>query len=324
MLRAFAYVRPGSLSEALTQLEVAGARAHAGGTDLLGCLRDGVFEAQTVVSLSRIDDLRGVTVTPEGGLRIGATTSIADVASHPVIRERYAALAQAASLVASPQLRSQGTIGGNLCQRPRCWYFRGDYHCTRKGGDTCYAVGGENQYHCIFGGGACVMVHPSDTAPALLALDATVRLVGPKGARVLPLEKFFVSPDQNVRRETVIEAAEVVVEVLLPRPDPALKSSYRKVRARGSWDFAMAGLALAVTFTPDKKVAAARVVLSGVAPIPWRSLNVEQAMLGQKLDARTMAKAAGAAVVGARPLAQNAYKLDMVKGIVEEALGTIA
>ena len=324
MLRTFAYVRPGSLSEALKQLEVAGARAHAGGTDLLGCLRDGVFEAQSVVSISQLNELRGVTVTPDGGLRIGALTTVAEVASHPVIQEKYAALAQAASVVASPQLRNQGTIGGNLCQRPRCWYFRGDYHCTRKGGDTCYALGGENQYHGIFGGGACVIVHPSDLAPALVAIDATVRLVGPKGARVLPLEKFFVLPDQDVRKETVLEPGELVVEVVVPRPDPAVRSSYRKVRARGSWDFAMAGLALAVSFTPDKKVAAARVVLSGVAPIPWRSLNVEQAILGQKLDAKTIAKAATAAVVGARPLAQNAYKVDLVKGIVEEALGKIA
>jgi xanthine dehydrogenase YagS FAD-binding subunit len=323
MLRTFAYVRPGSISDALKQLETTGARAHAGGTDLLGCLRDGVFEAQTVVSLSRIDDLRGVTVTPDGGLRIGATTSVADVASHPVIREKCAVLAQAASLVASPQLRNQGTIGGNLCQRPRCWYFRGDYHCTRKGGDMCYALGGENQYHCIFGGGACVIVHPSDLAPALVALDAQVRLVGPKGARVLSLEKFFVLPDQDARKETVLEPGELVLEVIVPPPDPALKSSYRKVRARGSWDFAMAGLALALAFKPDKKVAAARVVFSGIAPIPWRSLNVEQAILGQTLDAKTIAKAAAAAVVGARPLAQNAYKVDLVKGIVEEALGKI-
>jgi xanthine dehydrogenase YagS FAD-binding subunit len=188
----------------------------------------------------------------------------------------------------------------------------------------CYALGGENQYHCIFGGGACVIVHPSDLAPALVALDATVRIVGPKGARVLPLEKFFVLPDQDVHKETVLEVGELVVEAIVPVPGPGLRSSYRKVRARGSWDFAMAGLALAVAFKPDKKVEAARVVFSGIAPIPWRSLNVEQAILGQKLDAKTIAKAAGASVVGARPLAQNAYKVDMVKGIVEEALGAIA
>jgi xanthine dehydrogenase YagS FAD-binding subunit len=187
----------------------------------------------------------------------------------------------------------------------------------------CYALGGENQYHCIFGGGACVIVHPSDLAPALVALNAQVRLVGPKGARVLPLEKFFVLPEQDARKETVLESGELVLEVIVPSADPSLRSSYRKVRARGSWDFAMAGLALALTFKPDKKVAAARVVFSGIAPIPWRSLNVEQAILGQTLDAKTIAKAAAAAVVGARPLAQNAYKVDLVKGIVEEALGSL-
>jgi xanthine dehydrogenase YagS FAD-binding subunit len=202
MLRTFAYARPGSIAEALKQIEEPGARIHAGGTDLLGCLRDGVTRAQKVVSLSKIDDLRGIVVAPDGELRLGALTTIAEIAAHPVIREKFAALAQAASVVASPQLRNQGTIAGNLCQRPRCWYFRGDYECTRKGGEMCYAVGGENQYHCIFGGGACVIVHPSDMAPALIALDATVRTIGPKGARVVPLEKFYVLPEQDATRET--------------------------------------------------------------------------------------------------------------------------
>jgi xanthine dehydrogenase YagS FAD-binding subunit len=323
MLRTFAYVRPGSVSEALKQIEEPGARIHAGGTDLLGCLRDGVMQAQKVVSLSKIDDLRGIVVAPDGELRLGALTTITEIAAHPAIKEKFAALAQAASVVASPQLRNQGTIAGNLCQRPRCWYFRGDYACTRKGGDMCYAVGGENQYHCIFGGGACVIVHPSDTAPALVALDAKVRIIGPKGARIVPLEKFYVLPEQDVTRETVLERNELVLGVLVPPPAPGLKSSYRKVRARGSWDFAMAGIAMAI-FMKAGKVADARIVLSGVAPIPWRLHAVEKLIIGQKIDAKLIARAADAAIVGAKPLDQNGYKVPMVRGIVEEALGGAA
>jgi len=319
MLRTFAYVRPGSVSEALKQLEERGARIHAGGTDLLGCLRDGVFEAKKVVSLARVDELRGIAVGPDGELRLGALTTIGEIAAHPVITEKFTALAQAASLVASPQLRNQGTIGGNLCQRPRCWYFRGDYHCTRKGGDLCYAIGGENQYHAIFGGGACWIVHPSDTAPALVALDAKVRIIGPKGARVIPLEKFFVLPDEDATRETALEAGEMVLGVLVPPGAPGQQSSYRKVRARGSWDFAMGGLAMARSMKAGK-VADARIVLSGVAPAPWRLHAVEKLLIGQRIDAKLIAKAADAAVVGAKPLEHNEYKLALVRGLIEEAL----
>jgi xanthine dehydrogenase YagS FAD-binding subunit len=320
MLQSFAYVRPRSLAEAVKLAAEPGSRVHAGGSDLLGCLRDRVFDVTRVVSLGKVDELRGVSTASDGGLRVGALTTIADLAANPLVKERYPALVQAASVVASPQLRQQGTIGGNLCQRPRCWYFRGDYHCTRKGGDTCYAMEGENQYHAIFGGSACWIVHPSDMAPVLTALDAKVRLTGPKGSRVLPIEKFYVLPEDDVTKETVLEAGELLTEVVLPPAPAGMKSTYRKVRARGSWDFAMAGFALALTLKADCKVATARAVLSGVAPIPWRSLNIEQALIGQKLEAKTVAKAADAAVVGARPLAQNAYKIDLVKGVVTEVL----
>jgi len=322
MLETFGYVRPGTLAEAVRLLSAPGARAHAGGTDLVGCLRDEVFHAKAVVSLTKLEELRGIAPTADGGLRIGALTTIAEIAAHAAITAKYAALAQAASLVASPQLRNQGTIGGNLCQRPRCWYFRGDYACTRKGGEMCYAIGGENQYHAIFGGGACWIVHPSDTAPALVALDATLRLAGPKGARTVPAGKFFVLPDDNARKETVLEAGELVTDVLLPPPVAGQTSAYRKVRARGSWDFAMAGLAHA-SIVKAGKVADVRLVLSGVAPIPWRLQAVEKLVIGQKIDAKLIAKATELAVVGAKPLEQNAYKVPLVRGILEEALGKL-
>jgi len=181
MLPAFDYARPKSLTDLFKLLSNAGFRAQGGGTDLFGCLRDSVFQASGLVSLNNIKELRG-TADTGNGLRIGALTTIAEVATSPAIRNQYPALAQAAMEVASPQLRNQGTMGGNLCQKPRCWYYRGEFHCLRKGGETCFAVTGQNQYHCILGGDGCYIVHPSDTAPALIALDARVQIAGAKGA----------------------------------------------------------------------------------------------------------------------------------------------
>lgn len=319
MLPAFSYVRPKSLSQAITQLASSGARAHAGGTDLVGCLRDNVFTANRVVSLSGVDELRGIHPTADGGLRLGALTSIAEVAGNATVKERYGALALAASQVASPQLRNQGTLGGNLCQRPRCWYFRGDYHCSRKGGDTCYAIAGDSRYHAIFGGAGCYVVHPSDTAPALIALGASIRIQGARGNRLVPADAFFVGPDRDLTRETVVNAGEIVTEILLPAPRSGTKSTYRKVRARGAWDFALAGAAVALTMR-DGKIETARIVLSGVAPIPWRVAAAEQALIGHMPNAGVIAAAAEAAVLRADPMTDNTYKVALVRGVVAEAI----
>ncbi|NIR43881.1 MAG: xanthine dehydrogenase family protein subunit M [Gemmatimonadetes bacterium] len=323
MLPQFDYVRPGSLSEAIEHGATDGAILHAGGIDLLGCLRDGVFTADKLVAIAHLAELRGIDETRDGGLRIGALTTLSEIAAHPLIGERYTVLSQGAGSAASPQLRNQGTIAGNLCQRPRCWYFRGDFHCLRKGGSMCYAVAGANQYHCIFGGDRCYIVHPSDTAPALVALDARVRIVGPSGQRVVPLDSFFVPPGQDIRRETILEPGDLVVEVLLPPPGMGLRSVYRKVRARGVWDFALAGAAAALTIS-DGRVTGGRLVLSGVAPIPWRAAEAERALAGSRLDAETIRRAAQACVADARPMTHNGYKVDLVRGVVEETLRSLA
>ncbi len=322
MLSDFAYVRAGSLKEAIDQLSSKNARIHAGGTDLLGCLRDGVFTANTVVSISRIEDLRGIRPTGDGGLRIGALTTISEVAHSRLIKDTYQALAQAASEAASPQLRNQGTIGGNICQKPRCWYYRGEFHCIRKGGDTCFAYKGENQFHCIFGGDMCFIVHPSDTAPALVALEARVRTVGPGGNRIVPMEQFFVLPSEDVQKETVLEPGEIVTEILLPPPKMGVCSYYRKVRARRSWDFALAGIALAVQFN-GRIVEWARVVLSGAAPIPWRSREVEEVITGRPLKAETIKRSSDAVVKNAEPLEHNGYKIPFFRGLLEEVLSSL-
>jgi len=320
MFPNFDYVRPTSLTSAITHLSDPGAVVHAGGTDLLGCLREQIFAVKKVVSISAIGELHGVAEGADGSLRIGALTTIRTVAEHPLVRNRFSGLAQAASEVASPQLRNQGTIGGNICQKPRCWYYRGDFNCLRKGGGTCFAVDGENQFHCIFGGGGtCFIVHPSDTAPILVALKATARVAGPGGVRNVPLEKFYVLPEVDVRHETVLEPREIVAEIRIPSPAAGTRSSYRKVRARGSWDFALAGVALALRFD-GRRVADGRVVLSGAAPVPWRSAAAEQAIRGRELDAKVIADAAQAAVAGAEPLEKNGYKIALFQGVMEEEL----
>jgi xanthine dehydrogenase YagS FAD-binding subunit len=319
MLPNFAYARPGSIQEAVNQLSSSGARVFAGGTDLLGCLRDSVFDAEKVVSLSNIEDLHGIRETSDGGLRIGAMTTVAEVAASELVQGRYAGLAQAAAEVASPQLRNQGTLGGNLCQRPRCWYFRGDFHCAKKGGDQCYAVNGENHYHCIFGGSVCYIVHPSDTAPALIALGASVTIMGRGGERTVPLEEFYILPEVDHEKETVLEPGEIVTEVVLPPMGEGWRSSYRKVRERGSWDFALASVALAIR-SEGGRAREARIVLGGVAPKPWRSTTAEEALAGRRIDEGRARRVGEAAVQNAEPLDYNGYKIPLVKGLVEEAL----
>jgi xanthine dehydrogenase YagS FAD-binding subunit len=323
MMNPFSYVRAKSLPEAMKQLSSNGAVLHAGGTDLIGCLRDHVLQASTLVSISQIEELRGLSKVNGGGLRMGALTRISEIAQDPTVQKQYRGLAQAASEVASPQLRNQGTIGGNLCQKPRCWYYRGEFHCLRKGGDQCYAVGGENAFHCIFGGENCYIVHPSDTAPALAALDARLQIEGPKGRRTVPVDGFFVLPSFDPTRETVLAPGEIVTRIEIPAPPLGLRSSYRKVRARRSWDFALAGVALALVFD-GQRVAKARVFLSGAAPIPWRSKEAEAVITGQKLEADIIKKAAQVAVQRAQTMEQNAYKVPLFRAVIEEELEAMA
>jgi xanthine dehydrogenase YagS FAD-binding subunit len=323
MVPSFSYIRPDSLAEAIAYLALEGARVHAGGTDLLGCLRDRVFSVSTVVSIAGIKELKGIEATPAGGLRIGSLTTIAEVARHPVIRSKYPALSMAAAEVASPQLRNQGTIGGNLCQKPRCWYYRGEFNCLRKGGDRCYAVEGQNAYHCIFGGDNCFIVHPSDTAPALVALQANVVIAGPNGRRTVAVENFHMPPAVDYRSETVLEPAEIITEIVLPPPAEGLRSSYRKVRARRAWDFALAGVALAIVFGGEQAVDS-RLVLSGAAPVPWRCTGAEEILKGRRLNQERAAMAAAAAVQNAEPMEQNEYKIALFRGLIEQQLLAIA
>jgi xanthine dehydrogenase YagS FAD-binding subunit len=319
MMKNFGYVKAGSISEAINVLSVKGSVLHAGGTDLLGCLRDEIIPAEKVVSISGIKELRGIAARADGGLKIGALTLLADVAANSIVTEKYPVLAQAAASVGTPQIRQQGTIGGNLCQRPRCWYFRSDLQCYKKGGGSCYGINGENQYHAIFGGGPCFAVHPSDVAVALVALQAQFTITGASGSKTVKAGNFFAGPGKSLEKENVLMPGELMTGIQIPPLSGRVKSCYRKIRTRGSWDFAQTSVAAVLLFDNDK-VQAARIVLGGVAPIPWQAAAAEKLLAGKKLDNALVAAVAEASVSGANPLKNNAYKVDMVKGAIEEVL----
>ncbi len=297
-------------------------RFIAGGTDLLGEIKEGTVSPEALVSLQGARELARIEVTPEG-IRLGALVPLSEIEHSPDIAQHYAALAQAAASVATPQVRNVGTLGGNLCQRPRCWYYRSRlFDCRKKGGTICFAINGNNKYHAILGGHDCFIVHPSDMAVALVALDARAIIAGPAGTRTLPVEEFFVGPDRNMLGETALQPGEVLAQVLVPRPAPGTRSTYLKVRERQTEDFALASVALAAQVA-DGVVRGARVVLGGVAPVPWRARAAEDALLGvsvQRVDAQ---KVGEAAVSGARPLKDNHFKVGLTASLVGRAVRTL-
>jgi xanthine dehydrogenase YagS FAD-binding subunit len=323
MLPQFSYIRPATIDQAIAHLKSGDAVIHAGGTDLLGCLRERIINSREIVSISGLKDLTGIKETVDGGVVIGALTTITEISNNPMIINKYPGLAQGAAEVASPQLRNQGTLGGNLCQKPRCWYYRGEFHCLRKGGDMCFAMNGENQFHAIYGHDhICAITHPSDTAPNLVALGAAVKVVGPKGKRTIKVEDLYVLPVDDVEADTVLKQDEIITHISVPTPPAGLYSSYRKVRARRSWDFALAGVALAL-IVKNGKVSQANIILSGAAPIPWRSIEAEKVIEGKKLTPEIIDQAARAAVATATPLTKNGYKVDMFRGVLTEELSRI-
>ena len=292
--------------------------AIAGGVDTLDLLKQNIAAPRTLVDLNGLTELQGINPTPDGGLRLGAMVRLSDVAAHPVVRMRFAALAAAAGEAATPQIRHLGTVGGNLLQRPRCWYFRNpDIVCLKKGGHICYALNGLNRYHAILGGGPSFIVHPSNLAPALIAFGASVRLSGPGGERKVVLDQFFALPSVDATRENVLQAGEIVVEVIVPPPAASTQSAYLEVREKQSFDWPLVSVAAVLEIDPrSKKIHQANVVLGAVAPIPWRAREAEQALAGGMLDRARAASAADAALKDARPLSHNAYKVAIARALV--------
>jgi xanthine dehydrogenase YagS FAD-binding subunit len=322
-MRPFEYAAPAGLDETLALIGVAGARPLAGGTDLIPLIKADILAPGQLVSLRNAELPSGIAER-EGRLRLGALTTLSEIERDATLRERATALVEAAGLAATPQLRNRATIGGNLLQRPRCWYFRDSaIDCWLKGGDHCPARDGENQLHALFDVSPCVAVHPSDLAAALLALDAEVRLRGPAGERTLPIGALFAPPEDGRRRETTVEADELLLALELA-PQPGLRSSYLKAMDRKVWAFALVGVAVALRLGAGGAIEHARVVLSGVAPTPWRCPAAEQALLGQAPGEGLFGRAAEAALADARPLAHNGYKLPLAKALVRRALAALA
>jgi xanthine dehydrogenase YagS FAD-binding subunit len=327
-MRAFDYSRPTALDEAIALMGQpngdAGARPLAGGTDLLTLMKAEIVNPPQLVDIKRLPEITRAIETTADGLTLGALTTLSQIETDVTIRRSYSALAEAAELAATPQLRNMATIGGNLLQRPRCWYFRNPHlDCWLKGGADCPAREGENQLHAVLGASPCVAVHPSDPAAALLALDGTLQIRGPGGERTVPLTEFFAPPTSDRRTENLLGEDELIISVRVPAPPAGTRSTYLKAMDRKVWAFAVVGVAAALR-TVDGKIEHARLTLSGVAPIPWRAVAAERELVGQASGNDLFARVAEIAMAEAIPLSQNAYKVPLAKALIRRALASTA
>jgi xanthine dehydrogenase YagS FAD-binding subunit len=316
-MKSFEWVEPKTLDEALSLLSE-GAVVKAGGVDLMDRMKEGLEAPQRLINLRGIPGLDRIEEEPGGGLRIGPLVTLAELSEHPGVRQRFTALADAAGHAATPQIRNMATVGGNLLQRPRCWYFRqADFTCRKKGGEECLAQNGDNRYHAIFGNGVCAIVHPSAVAPALMVLGASVEVRGPQGTRTLPVEQLFVRPDQDVKREHALGERELITALRLPAT--TARTAYTKQGEKESFDWPVAEVAVALEMD-GRKVRKASVVLGAAAPVPWRASAAEAALTGRELDAATVQAAAKAALQGANPMTRNAYKLSIFEAVVRRTV----
>jgi xanthine dehydrogenase YagS FAD-binding subunit len=323
-MNRFELARATSVAEARAlAAEKPGSALKAGGIDLLDHLKEHLVEPPRLVDLKRVPGLDQVHAEADGSLRIGALTTLARVAAHPAVKKTHPALARACGEAASPQIRNVATIGGNLLQRPRCWYYRLEsYKCVKKGGEVCFAVAGENRYHVLFGGGPAYPPHPSNAAVPLVAYGATFVLDGEKGPRSVPAAEFFVLPEKDPTRENVLQPGELLTEIRVPAA-AGWKSAYHEIRERAAFDWPLVAAAIALEIAGGV-VKDARVVLGQVATIPWRSAPAEKALVGQPLNAGTADTAGRAAVEGAQPMSQNGYKVDLVQTLVRRMVASLA
>jgi xanthine dehydrogenase YagS FAD-binding subunit len=330
-LKAFAYLNATNEKEAVAALSTLGGQTSgqtaarsghqpsqvpmAGGMDLLGLMKDYIVSPDRVVSIKALDQ---TIVAGDGGLRIGAAVKIADLAEHAAARKMYPALATAAEGVGTPQIRNMGTVGGNIMQRPRCWYFRNEeFNCLKKGGSRCFAVEGENQFHAIFGEGPCHIVHPSSLAVPVIAYGGRFRVVGPNGAREIDAGEFFQMPNANLYGENVLQPNEIITHVMLPAPGQ--RSASYEVRFKQSHDWPLAAASVNLVMA-GATVKSARIVMGAVAPIPWRVQAAERLLIGKAITEALAVEAANAALAGARPMSENKYKIQIARTAVKRAI----
>lgn len=322
VMPAFDLLQPSSTADAQRLLAQNGDQAWviAGGMDSFDWLKDRIKKPQVLVDLSGIDELRGVRVTGDG-IEIGAMTTLTEIANHPEIKKNYSVLAEAVSVVASPQIRNQGTLGGNVSQDVRCWYYRGGWPCYRAGGDICYADTpvGRNREHAIFGGDRCIAVHPSDSVPALIALDAKFVVQGSKGERVIDAEDFYIGPTDDITRINVLKPGDLLTAIRIPSTFAGARFYFEKVRDRNVWDFPLMNVASAMKLSGNN-IDQVRIAVNAVSPRPMRLKNVEDAVRGKPATADTGEMAGSLAVEGAKPLQFNAYKIPLMRNLVKRSI----
>jgi xanthine dehydrogenase YagS FAD-binding subunit len=323
VMPAFELFQPASIDDAvaLIQRHRRSVWVLAGGLDSFDWLKDRNKRADVVVDLSGIEALRGIKALPDGGVEIGASTTLTEIANHSAIKEKFKLLSDAAGLVASPQIRNQGTLGGNVSQDTRCWYYRSGWTCYRAGGNICYAdtPTSINREHALFDANRCVAVNPSDTAPALVALDAQMVIRNADGERVVPAEQFFIGPAIDITRMTVLEPGDLLTAIRIPATWAGAKFYFEKVRDRQVWDFPLVNVASALKVSGGN-IQQARIVVNAVAAHPMRLHNVEAAVAGKPQNEETASMAGEMAIAGAEPLAHNGYKIPLMRNLVKRAL----
>jgi xanthine dehydrogenase YagS FAD-binding subunit len=318
----FLYQRALSTDDAARRLAEPGAVPLGGGTDLLVSITEEIAQPDILVDLRDTPDGDGGKIRPldDGGLLIDATVSIAAIARHPFVRAQFPALAEACMAVGTPALRNMGTLGGNLCQRPRCWYFRRGIPCLKSGGNTCPAVDGENQYLAILNGGPCHAVHPSDPAVALAAMDAVVEIASMSGHQRVPISEFYTLPRDRADRETVLTPGQFVSAIRLPAEAAGGTQRYHKLMQRDAWDFALVSIAGCKRSNGD-----VRIVMGGVAPRPWRvNSSIEEDVSSGGLDDDVIETLAGRALLDAQPMTKNGYKVDLAASLLRQVIREIA
>jgi xanthine dehydrogenase YagS FAD-binding subunit len=325
VMAAFELLQPASIADAQKLLQQHGEEAWvmAGGMDTFDWLKDRIRKPKFVVDLSGIEELRGVRNTSDG-IEIGATTTLTAVVKHPIIREKYGLLAEAVELVASPQIRNQGTIGGNLSQDARCWYYRAGWPCYRAGGNMCYAdtPTARNREHAILHADRCVAVNPSDSAPALIALDAKFVLRTSKGERIIDAEDYFIGPQIDITRLHILKPGDLLTAIRIPSTWAGARFYFEKVRDRNVWDFPLLNVASAMQVSGNT-IESVRIAVNGAAARPLRLKTVEDAVRGKPATAATGEMAGKLAVKGAVPLQFNAYKIPLMRNLVKRAIGGV-
>ena len=316
-MKNFEYAVPDSIEKTFEYLESSKAILKAGGIDLLDMMKEQLISPNRLVNIRELEELRFLIEDTNGAFLIGPGQTLSELAEDQTIIKSYKVLAQAAGGVASVQIRNSATLGGNLCQRPRCWYFRSaDFHCSRKGGKTCFALDGENQYHAIFDNtDGCAIVHPSATAVALMALNAKLIISDGEKDREISIEEFFVTPANDIERENILNKNEMIITIVIPADAKDYLSYYHKQKEKQTFDWPLADLAVALR-TEGDRCQDARIVLGSAAPVPFRSKSAEQVLVNQNITKDTAIKAAEAALINAEPLTLNEYKVPLFKTII--------